>query len=104
MLGFGRRMNPGRTEILPNSLLDQAVDMLKTEAASRNIRIIKEYDSQVPVILSAPAPLEQVCIKIIDHAIAAMGKNGSLTVRTRPPRRGAQVLFTDTGPGMDPAP
>ncbi|SDF28177.1 sensor histidine kinase [Desulfovibrio legallii] len=103
MLGFGRRMNPGRTEILPNSLLDQAVDMLKTEAASRNIRIIKEYDSQVPVILSDPAQLEQVCINIIDNAIDAMGKNGSLTVRTRPHGDGAQVLFTDTGPGMDPA-
>ena len=101
MLGFGRRMNPGRTEILINSLLDQAVDMLKTEATGRNIAIVKEYDSQTPVILSDPAQLEQVCINIIDNAIDAMGKDGSLTIHTRPHKDGVQVLFTDTGPGMD---
>ena len=72
MLGFGRRMNPSRTEILLNSLADQAVEMLKTEAASRNIVIKKEFDPQLPVILSDPAQLEQVFINIIDNAIDAM--------------------------------
>ena len=101
MLGFGRRMNPGRTEILISSLADQAVEMLKTEAANRNIAIVRQYDAHVPVILSDPAQLEQIFINVIDNAIDAMGKNGTLTVSTQPWRTGVRVSFTDTGPGMD---
>lgn len=101
MLGFGRRMNPSRTEILLNSLADQAVEMLKTEAASRNIVIKKEFDPQLPVILSDPAQLEQVFINIIDNAIDAIGKDGSLRIRTEACEQGARILFTDSGPGMD---
>jgi Signal transduction histidine kinase regulating C4-dicarboxylate transport system len=72
MLGFGRRMNPGRTEILISSLADQAIEMLKTEANSRNIAIVRQFDAQVPVILSDPAQLEQIFINVIDNAIDAM--------------------------------
>lgn len=101
MLGFGRRMNPGRTEILINSLTDQAAEMLKTEATSRNINIVREYDPQVPVILSDPAQLEQIFINIIDNAIDAIGKNGTLTIRTLVWKKGVRILFNDSGPGMD---
>ena len=101
MLGFGRRMNPGRTEILINSLTDQAAEMLKTEATNRNISIVRDYDPQVPVILSDPAQLEQIFINIIDNAVDAIGKNGTLTIRTLAWKKGVRILFTDTGPGMD---
>ncbi len=101
MLGFGRRMNPGRTEVLINTLAEQAVDMLKTEAANRSITIERHYDPQVPVILSDPAQLEQVFINIIDNAIDAMGRDGSITIETHAQDGGVRISFTDTGPGMD---
>ena len=68
-------MNPGRTEILISSLADQAVEMLKTEAANRNIAIVRQYDAHVPVILSDPAQLEQIFINVIDNAIDAMARS-----------------------------
>lgn len=43
MLGFGRRMNPGRSEIMVNVLVDQATEFLKTEARGRNITIEKDF-------------------------------------------------------------
>ena len=101
MLGFGRRMNPGRTEILISSLADQALEMLKSEAGSRNIAIVRQYDAQLPVILSDPAQLEQIFINVIDNAIDAMGKDGTLTVSAQPWKGGVRVSFADTGPGMD---
>ena len=101
MLGFGRRMNPGRTEILISSLADQALEMLKSEAGSRNIAIVRQYDTQIPVILSDPAQLEQIFINVIDNAIDAMGKDGTLTVSAQPWKNGVRVSFADTGPGMD---
>ena len=101
MLGFGRRMNPGRTEILISSLADQALEMLKSEAGSRNIAFVRQYDAQLPVILSDPAQLEQIFINVIDNAIDAMGKDGTLTVSAQPWKGGVRVSFADTGPGMD---
>ena len=101
MLGFGRRMNPGRTEILISSLADQALEMLKSEAGSRNIAIVRQYDTHIPVILSDPAQLEQIFINVIDNAIDAMGKDGTLTVSAQSWKTGVRVSITDTGPGMD---
>ena len=101
MLGFGRRMNPGRTEILLNSLVEQACEMLKAEAHNRNIAIVHEFDQQLPVILSDPAQLEQVFINIIDNALDAIGKNGSVSIATSVDGDRVRVRFRDTGPGMD---
>ena len=101
MLGFGRRMNPGRTEILLNSLVEQACEMLKAEATNRNIALQHVFDSQLPVILSDPAQLEQVFINIIDNALDAIGKNGTVTITTGMSDDRVYVTFKDTGPGMD---
>lgn len=75
--------------------------MLKTEAANRNIVIERRYDPQAPVILSDPSQLEQVFINIIDNAIDAMGKDGSIVIETQAQGEGVRISFTDTGPGMD---
>jgi two-component system NtrC family sensor kinase len=101
MLGFGRRMNPGRMEIILNALAGQAVEMFDSEARARNIRIHREFDPGLPVILSDPAQLEQVFINIIDNAVDAVGRDGTVTVRTEAFAGGARIAFRDSGPGMD---
>jgi two-component system NtrC family sensor kinase len=101
MLGFGRRMNPGRMEVLLNSLVDQAAEMFSTEAGMRNIEIVREFDPRLPVILSDPAQLEQVFINIMDNAVDAVGRDGEVTVRTQAVADGARISFRDSGPGMD---
>ncbi|MBR4742121.1 MAG: sensor histidine kinase [Desulfovibrio sp.] len=103
MLGFGRRMNPGRTEVLLNTLLDEACEMLRAEANNRNIVIEKEYDAALPVIYSDPAQLEQIFINIIDNALDAIGSNGHVRISTQKQGEGVCILFTDDGPGMDEA-
>ena len=100
MLGFSRRMNPGRTEVLINTLLDQSMQMLQTEARQREITVVRNYDTRVPVILSDPTQLEQVFINIIDNAIDAMGKKGTITLTTLVHERGVRVIIQDTGSGM----
>ncbi|MDR1777827.1 MAG: two-component sensor histidine kinase [Desulfovibrio sp.] len=101
MLGFGRRMNPGRTEIFLNQLAEQAIAMLKTEATARNIEIVQEPAPHLPVILSDQAQLEQVFINIIDNAIDAIGRDGKVTVSAEACPEGVRISFKDTGPGMD---
>ncbi len=103
MLGFGRRMDPTRNEIFLNTLADQTIAFLETEAAHRNIRILREYDPDVPTILSDPAQLQQVVLNVIDNAIDAVEKDGVVTVRTGHKADGAcTISITDSGPGIAP--
>lgn len=101
MLGFGRRMAPSRHEVMINTLADQTIAFLENEAAHRNIRIVREYDPQVPTILSDPAQLQQVLLNIIDNAIDAVEKDGLITVSTTAlPEGGCCVRVRDSGPGI----
>lgn len=103
MLGFGRRMDPTRNEVCINALADQTVAFLESEAASRNIRILKEYDATVPTILSDPAQLQQVVLNILDNAIDAVEKDGDVTIRTHTlPGGQCAVSISDSGPGIAP--
>ena len=103
MLGFGRRMNPGRTEVLLNSLADDACEMLRAEANNRNIVLKRNFDAALPVIYSDPSQLEQVLINIIDNALDAIGRNGEVQISTRKDGEGAAIVISDNGPGMDEA-
>lgn len=101
MLGFGRRMNPGRAEVLVNTIASEACEMLRAEAANRNIEIRQNYDPHMPIILSDMAQLEQVFINIIDNALDAIGKNGTVEIKTEAGGDMVKIFFTDNGPGMD---
>ncbi|MBQ9537379.1 MAG: GHKL domain-containing protein [Desulfovibrionaceae bacterium] len=103
MLGFGRRMNPGRTEVVINAITDEASEMLRVEANNRNIQIIHAYDNALPVIYSDPAQLEQVFINIIDNALDAIGHDGIVEIKTCKAESGVMVMIKDNGPGMDEA-
>jgi signal transduction histidine kinase len=66
------------------------------------IQVVKEFDRTLPQIPAHPAELNQVWTNLIDNAAAAMGGEGTLTLRTA--RDGDRVLVevVDTGPGIPP--
>lgn len=103
MLGFGRRMNPGRAEVMMNVVADHVIELLQSEARSHNVTIERHYSGDIPVILSDPSQLEQVVLNIVDNAIDAIGKDGTVTLATSPaPRGGVRLAISDTGPGLAP--
>ena len=103
MLGFGRRMNPGRAEVMLGVVADHVVELLDNEAKGHRVEIVKNYGPDVPVVLSDPAQLEQVVLNIVDNAIDAIGKDGRITITTAGTSGGgAQIAIADNGPGLDP--
>jgi signal transduction histidine kinase len=65
-----------------------------------DVRVVKEFDPDLPPVACYPAELNQVWTNIIDNAIGAMGGEGTLTVRTRRDGQNAIVEIADTGPGI----
>ncbi|MEU8117019.1 ATP-binding protein [Micromonospora sp. NPDC048947] len=84
-----------------HDLLDATLVMFKGKIPAE-VKLVREYDRDLPPVPAYAAELNQVWTNLIDNALGAMGEKGVLTVRTG--RIGDQlaVEIVDTGPGIPP--
>ncbi|MGH3854959.1 MAG: ATP-binding protein [Pseudonocardiaceae bacterium] len=64
------------------------------------IRVVKDYDFSLPKVPAYAAELNQVWTNLIDNAIDAMRRSGTLTLRTALDGEQLLVEIGDTGPGV----
>jgi len=102
LLGFARRMEPTVEKVLVNQVLEECVGFLENEALYRNIVIQKELAADLPTTSSDSSQLQQVFLNILNNAIDAIGKNGTITLNTayRPEDQQIVIKISDTGPGI----
>uniref|UniRef100_A0A7C3ZBG5 histidine kinase n=1 Tax=Desulfobacca acetoxidans TaxID=60893 RepID=A0A7C3ZBG5_9BACT len=102
LLGFARRMEPTVEKVMINEVLEECIGFLENEARYRNIDIHKELAPDLPTISSDPSQLQQVFLNILNNAIDAIGKDGTITLKTlhHPESQQIAVRISDTGPGM----
>ncbi len=102
MLGFARRMEPSQESTDINWLLSETITFLENEARHREITIQQHYDERLKRIATDAAQLQQVFLNVIDNAIDAIGKGGTIDVRTcyAPTEHEIVVEFEDNGPGI----
>ena len=86
-----------------HGLLGSTLLMFDTQVGTQNgIRLITEWDSDLPEITCSAGDLNQVWTNIITNAIEAMDGEGTLTVRTmRDGEHTICVEICDDGPGID---
>ncbi|MHC1711726.1 MAG: ATP-binding protein [Solidesulfovibrio sp.] len=102
LLGFARRMEPTQEDIDVNLLIDQTRSFLENEANFRGITFVSDYQKNLPRIESDTSQLQQVFLNILDNAIDAIDKNGTITVTTRslPESGDVDIAIADTGKGI----
>jgi signal transduction histidine kinase len=66
------------------------------------IRIVREYDHQIPKLQAHGPALNQVWTNLIDNAIDALGESGEIHIRTRQEADWLLVEVEDNGPGIPP--
>ncbi|MGH4003717.1 MAG: ATP-binding protein [Pseudonocardiaceae bacterium] len=81
--------------------LDATLVMLARKLGD-GVRILKDYDRELPAVPAYPAELNQVWTNLIDNAADAMHGEGTLTVRTARDGEFALVEIGDTGDGVPP--
>ncbi|MBV9059571.1 MAG: cyclic nucleotide-binding domain-containing protein [Pseudonocardiales bacterium] len=81
--------------------LDATLVMLARKLGD-GIRVVKDYDRELPAIPAYPAELNQVWTNLIVNAIDAMQGHGTLTVHTARDGEFALVEIGDTGSGIPP--
>lgn len=101
LLDFARQRKPDRKEWDIHFLIERTVSLVENQARFQNIKMIKEFDPHMPVLLVDGDQIQQVFMNIIINAADAIGnQGGTLTIKTAFRDGIAEVSFADTGCGM----
>ena len=82
-----------------HELLDSTLVMLASKIGDK-IKVVKDYDRSLPPLPAYAAELNQVWTNLIDNAVQAMEREGTLTIRTYREDDCAVIGIGDTGPGV----
>jgi two-component system NtrC family sensor kinase len=102
LLDFARESRPQKRPCNINELILHTLSLVERQPVFQNIRIAKNLDPQVPIILLDANQIQQVFMNILLNAADAMATGGSLTISSSqvPGDSFVQVKFSDTGCGI----
>ncbi|WP_328581010.1 ATP-binding protein [Streptomyces sp. NBC_00370] len=84
-----------------HALLNATLTMLQAKIP-QGVKVVKDYDPDLPGIRAFGAELNQVWTNLIHNALDAMDGTGTLTLRTRKEPDRVLVDVIDTGSGIPP--
>jgi two-component system NtrC family sensor kinase len=100
MLSYARKMEPHLEDVDLNEVLRQTIQLLENYASSNNIHIQADLSPGLPIVASDQAQLQQVFFNVISNGIDAIGKDGSIEVKTEYIVPDIYTEITDNGPGI----
>ena len=103
LLTFFRKISPEYRLVSLNELIDETLSFVKADARHNRIDIVRNYMHNLPATQTDGAQLQQVFLNLINNAMDAIKRDGTLQITTRMSGPSALVLeFADTGPGIRP--
>jgi two-component system NtrC family sensor kinase len=103
MLGYARRMEPRLEDVDVNRTINQTVDILENYARNNNIDIQTDLSPNLPIIAGDPAQLQQVILNLVNNAIDAIGRDGTISVKSMADTSQIRIVVADDGPGIPEA-
>ena len=102
LLDFARESKPQKRPCNVNELVLHTFSLLQHQSAFHDIRVQKNLDPRIPLILLDSNQIQQVFMNILLNAADAMTAGGTLTVTTliNPGDSFLQIRFADTGCGI----
>jgi signal transduction histidine kinase len=105
ILDFARTTEPKFAPVNLNDLVDELGLLVRHKLANQGIKLVRELQEDLPLVLGDAPQLEQAFLNLILNAAEAMGEGGTLTIRSRvltgtDKSRHVAVEFKDTGGGM----
>jgi signal transduction histidine kinase len=97
---FSRPLRMEQTECNVNTLVTDALDVVRFHENVKRYQIGMELASTLPKVIATPDQLIQVFLNLGLNAFEAMPDGGILTVTTRTDGRMVEVAFRDTGTGL----
>lgn len=112
MLQFSRRSESKMMPLSLPELVENALDLaskdynLKKKFDFRNIRIVKKFDANLPMVSCTETEIEQVILNLLSNSAWAMNndknnKQPQIILRMKHEGEMVQIEVEDNGPGMD---
>ncbi len=109
---FGRRSEFKMIPTNLEALLEKALELadtdynLKKKYDFRNIRIEREFDSNLPLVLCSETEIEQVVLNLLSNAAYAMTEKGQenppqINIRLLREEKAARIEIEDNGSGIE---
>jgi signal transduction histidine kinase len=105
LLRFVRPAERRRERVDLNDVVTETLRLMKERLAGGNVRVVEQLDPALPSIVADFALLEQAVGALVENALDAMEREGTLTVTTGVAPGGGEafVEVADTGPGIPAA-
>ena len=102
LLDFSRQRKPNKTLSNINTVMEQCLSFVENQALFLNIKINKNFQEDLPMIVVDPSQIERVVMNMIINAAEAMDGSGELILATRsgPYSEHIELEFRDTGQGI----
>jgi two-component system NtrC family sensor kinase len=100
MLSFSKPEEEARKRIDLNNLLEGILLMMEKQMKEANVKIVTQFDPEIPEILASTNQMRQVFLNMFKNAKEAMPKGGTLTVKTETENNKVLVRIEDTGTGI----
>lgn len=90
-------------ELQPTNIhvdIENTVTLLGFKLRDKNIEVIKKFSPDLPSVPAYVGELNQVWTNLIDNAIFAVERNGTITIETVHDEKNVMVHITDNGVGI----
>lgn len=98
-----RLPEPERRPCDVEALVEDILQLVGPSLAESGIRLRRERDAAMPAVALDKNQIEQVLLNVLKNAAEAVGRDGTIAVRTGVDRHAPWLEVVDSGPGLDEA-
>ncbi|UCH50933.1 MAG: PAS domain S-box protein [Chloroflexota bacterium] len=103
LLVFARQTKPERTYVDINEIINTTLDLRAYSLQSNNVRVVLQFDPDLPMTVADPGQLQQVFLNLIINAeteVKLANGGGRLAIKTEQTDNSIRVSFKDNGLGI----
>ena len=103
IVDFARRRRDEASLVSVQSVVDDALRLLRHDRRMRNVDVVERLDPETPPVHIVEDHLMQVVLNLLINAVDAMPNGGTLRIESSGADDGVALRIHDTGAGMDRA-